>query len=221
MNQTESKKIQDLLTEVYTDRYRIQFEFLRPLQLSALKLDKSMDLLIYNNPDNLTMTLQQQINGWRRNGFQSSILLLTKVADPTAMGSVDNINNCVLLEKPFDQKDLKGISEKLLNTVEVQQRKYRRYTTQQMVTLSSYITDFKTASKVDNMSLGGLRVEGQVSDLRIGEVLKINFTLDKLNVERVMNGRVVWVDNQSPRPSAGIQFMKETEVYTHLLREIG
>ncbi len=221
MNQVESKKIQDLLTAVRTDKYRLQFEFLRPLQISALKLDKSMDLLIYNNPNSLTMTLQQQISGWRRHGFQSSILLLTKVADPAAMGCVDSISNCVLLEKPFDEKDLKGIAEKFLNTMQVQQRKFRRYTTQQTVNLSSYVTEFKTPSKVNNMSLGGLRVEGPVGDLRIGEVLKINFSLDKLNVERVMNGRVVWVDKENSRPSAGIQFMKETEVYTHLLREIG
>lgn len=220
MNQVEGKKIQELLSDVRTDKYRVQFEFLRPLQLSN-KLDRNMDLLIYNNPNSLNMSLQQQISGWRRNGFLSSILLLTKVSDPSAMSSVESLSSCVLLEKPFEEKDLKGITEKFLNTIQVQQRKYRRYSTQQMVDISSYVTDFRTPSKVDNMSLGGLRVEGPVANLRVGEVVKINFSLDKLNVERVMNGRVVWVDADRPRPTAGIQFMKETEVYTHLLREIG
>ncbi len=219
-NQVESKKIQELLADVRTDKYRVQFEFIRPLQLSQ-KLDRNMDLLIYNNPNSLTMTLQQQISSWRRNGFLSSILLLTKVADPAAMSSVENLSSCVLLEKPFDEKDLKGITEKFLNTLQVQQRRYRRYPTQQMVNVSSYMTAFQTPSKVNNMSLGGLRIEGAVSDLRIGEVVKINFSLDKLNVERVMNGRVVWVDAENSKPSAGIKFMKETEVYSHLLREIG
>lgn len=220
MNQVEGKKIQEVLSDIRTDKYRVQFELVRPLQLSQ-KLDKNMDLLIYNNPNNLTMTLQQQISGWRRNGFLSSIMLLTKVSDPAAISSVENLSSCVLIEKPFDEKDIKGIAEKFLNTLQVQQRKYRRYPTQQTVNLSSYVTDFKAPSRVNNMSLGGLRLEGPVDQLRIGEVVKINFSLDKLNVERVMNGRVVWVDTENPRPSAGIQFMKETEVYTHLLREIG
>jgi response regulator RpfG family c-di-GMP phosphodiesterase len=219
VNQIESKKIQELLADVRTDKYRVQFEFLRPLQLSQ-KLDRNTDLLVYNNPNNLTMTLQQQITGWRRNGFLSSILLLTKLADPTAINTVESLSSCVLLEKPFDEKDLRGIAEKFLNTEQVQQRKFRRYATQQTVNVSSYMSEFHTPSKVNNMSLGGVRIEGAVQDLRVGELVKINFSLDKLNVERVMNGRVVWIDADRPQPSAGIQFMKESEIYGQLLREI-
>lgn len=219
MNQLEGQKIQEILAEVRTDKYRVQFDFLRPLQLTP-KLEKTMDLLVYNNPNSLNMSLQQQVSSWRRNGFLSPIMLLSKITDPSSIVRVESLSNCVLVEKPFDEKDLKGIAEKFLNTELVQQRKFRRYSTQQMVNVSSYTTDFRADTRVNNMSLGGLCLEGAVSGLRVGEVLKINFNLDKLNVERVMNGRVVWVDHDSPKVSAGIQFMKETEVYTHLLQEI-
>ncbi len=220
INQVESKRIQEILAEVRTDKYRVQFEYLRPLQLSQ-KLDKNTDLLVYNNPNTLTMSLQQQLASWRRNSFLSPILLLSKVADAAAMTSFENLPSCVLLEKPFDEKDLRGIAEKFLHTKQVQQRKFRRYATQQVVSVSSYVSEYHSPSRVNNMSLGGLRIEGAVEALKVGEVVKINFSLDKLNVERVMNGRVVWIDQEQGQPSAGIQFMKESEVYSHLLREIG
>lgn len=219
MNYSEGKKIEEILSQVHTDKYRVQFEFLRPLQLSQ-NLDANMDLLVFNNQSPLNFTLQQQIAGWRRNGFLSSILLLSKVNDPSLMQSVENIPSCVVLEKPFEEKDLKGIAEKFLSTKQVMQRKYRRYSTQQSVKLSSYKSDFHAASRVQNMSMGGLCLEGSVDNLQVGDVLKINFPLDKLNIERVVSGKVVWVDKDA-LSSAGVQFMKDTEVYNHLLQDIG
>ena len=86
--------------------------------------------------------------------------------------------------------------------------------------VSSYKTDFKSHTTVNNISLGGLCVEGQWNNLQVGDLLKINFSFDKLNSERVMNGKVIWVQAGN-KSSAGIQFVKEEEVYGQLLRDIG
>jgi len=219
LNQLEGKRIMESLNTLEIGFDQLEFEFIRPSQLPE-KLDPTVDLIVYNNHTALTMTMHQEILNWRKNGFVASILLLSRVPDATLFDHYAGLHNFVLLEKPFVEKDLLGITQKLLNTTHVSQRKFRRFTTDQQVAVSSYKTDFRCQPRVHNISLGGMCMQGEVSTLKVGDLLRINFTLDQLNVERIMNGRVIWVQ-PGKAPTAGIQFMNEDEVYGQLLRDIG
>lgn len=219
LSQLEGKKIADVLDMADLGHRHPNYEIIRPAQLVD-RLDPSIDLMIYNNHNNLSISFQQEVHNWRKKGFLASIILMSRVMDTALIDQFEILNNFVLVEKPYDDKDLRGIAEKLFRATQVAQRKFRRFSTNQDVAVTSYKTDFKSVTKVHNISLGGLCVEGHARGLQVGDLLKINFSFEKLNVERVMNGKVIWVqDGESP--SAGIQFVKEEEVYGQLLRDIG
>lgn len=219
LSQLEGKKIVDTLESIDLGRYAKEYEFIRPQQLQD-RLNPDVDLLVYNHHGTLSLNLQQEIQSWRKRGFLSSVVMLSKVLDLGLFDQFENLNNFVLVEKPYDEKDLQGVTRKLLTANHVMQRKFRRFTTDQSVAVTSYKTDFRSSPRVDNISLGGLCLQGKWDNLNVGDLLQINFSLDKLNVQRVMNGRVIWVQ-QGEQCAAGIKFLKEEEVYGQLLRDIG
>ncbi len=220
LNQLEGRKIAEILDSADLGHRHPRYEFLRPAQLQD-RLDPEVDLLIYNNHNNLSLSFLQDIQNWRKKGFLASVILMSRIMDTTLIDQFEVLNNFVLVEKPYLEKDLKGITEKMFRAAQVAQRKFRRFNTNQNAAVTSYKTDFKSHTRVNNISLGGLCVEGHAQGLMVGDLLKINFSFDKLNVERIMNGKVIWVQEAGENTSAGIQFMREEEVYGQLLRDIG
>jgi hypothetical protein len=219
-NQVESKKIFESLTNVETADYRPEFEFLRPTQVPDL-LDPAVDLIVYNNNTYMNMNVYQQIASWRKKGCLSSVLMLTKVNDEALIKSLEPANNMVVLEKPYLERDLKGIAHKILRSNQINQRKFRRYDVQQEVSLSSYKSGFAGKTHVLNMSRGGLCITGGLDGLKTGDLLRVDFELDKIKSRRSMNGKVVWVAPEDKEIQAGLEFVKDSEVYGHLLGDIG
>jgi hypothetical protein len=219
-NQVESKKIFENLANVEATDYRLEFEFLRPTQVPDL-LDPAVDLIVYNNNTYLNMNVFQQIAGWRKKGCLSSVLMLSKVNDEVLIKSLEPANNMVILEKPYLERDLKGIAHKILKSNQINQRKFRRYDVAQEVSLSSYKTGFAGKTRVLNMSRGGLCIAGGLEGLKSGDLLRVDFELDKINSRRSMNGKVVWVAPENEEVQAGLEFVKDSDVYGHLLTDIG
>lgn len=219
-NQVEGKKIFESLAQVDTSEYRMEFEFLRPAQLPD-QLDPAVDLIVYNNNTNMNMNIYQQVTAWRKKGCLCSVLLLSKVSDEAIMNTLESMNNLVILEKPYLDRDLKGITEKLLNVGKINQRKFRRYDVEQSVSLSSYKTGFNAETNVRNMSRGGLCIAGNIDGLKTGDLLRVDFHLEKINARRAINGKVVWVAIENNEVQAGLEFIKDADVYGHLLSDIG
>lgn len=219
-NQVEGKRIFEVVEGVEVSGYRAEFDFLRPTQVPD-QLDPSVDLIIYNNNTNMNLNMYQQISGWRKKGCLSSVLMLTKVNDENLIKSIEPNNNIVILEKPYLEKDLRGIAQKILVADQIKQRIFRRYDVRQDVALSSYKSGFNSKTKVRNMSLGGLCLGGNLEGLQEGDLLRVDFELDKINARRSVNGRVVWVAEEQQEVQAGLEFVKDSDVYTHLLQNMG
>jgi hypothetical protein len=219
LHQIEAKKIYDNLTALQPGLGPFEFEFLRPMQF-ADRLDAGVDLVVFSNPHVLNLAMKQQMRTWRKKGFLAPILLISRVGSDQDLNELESLHNFVLLEKPYIDKDLLGIANKMLKTAQVAQRKFRRFSANQTVSLSSYKNEYKSESKIHNISLGGVCLESDCAELKVGDLLHLNFTLDRLNTERSMSGRVVWV-RPGEKTSAGVEFVKDKEVYGQLLKSIG
>lgn len=216
-HQIEARKITDLLTDLKHVN-PLEFEYLRPQQL-ADKIEEGIELIVFSNPKVLNLDMKHQIGNWRKRGLLAPVLLISRISGESDIDDLESLNNFVLLEKPYVDKDLKGIAQKLLNQPLVYQRKFRRFSTNQAVELTSYKSDYKSNVKVHNISMGGVCIEGACEALQVGELLHMNFHLDRLNTERMMCGRVVWVQ-AGTNPSAGVEFVKDKEVYGQLMKTI-
>ena len=184
-NMIESKIIQRSLEALNSHLHSpLHFEHMRPAQISD-QIESHIDLLIYNNAHHLNMNLKQKVVSWRKRGFLGSILVLSKVVDLELLNHMNSLHNFVVIEKPHSDKDVSGVVLKFLKTMQVNQQRYRRFTADQQVKLESYKTEFKRSSCVQNISLGGLRLEGDVSGLTLGDLLKVQFPLDKLNRQTI------------------------------------
>jgi response regulator RpfG family c-di-GMP phosphodiesterase len=219
LHQIEAKKIYENLSTLEPHLGPFEFEFLRPMQL-ADKLDTGIDLVVFSNPHVLNLAMKQQMGSWRKKGFLAPILLISRVGSDQDLNELEKLHNFVLLEKPYVDKDLVGIASKMLKTAQVAQRKFRRFAANQTVNLTSYKSEFKSETKIHNISLGGVCVEGNCAELKVGDLLHMNFNMDRLNSERTMSGRVVWV-RAGEKASAGVEFVKDKEVYGQILKTIG
>lgn len=219
-NQIESKKIQELLDNLDLEVIRRpRFETLRPAQLTE-QLEPHIDLLVYNYSLNLNMNLKQQVMTWRQRGFLGSIIVISKVTDFNLLAHMNTLHNFVVLEKPFEDKDLNGIAYKFLSTIKVNQRRFRRFNTVQNVEVECYKNSEKYGSKVQNISLGGLCLEGDWSRMDQGDLVKVHFPLDQIKREYTMNAKVVWIGRGSAA-EVGLEFVNDEEVYNQLLDSMG
>lgn len=217
-NQIEANKVRESLGDLESYQ-RVDYEYMRPAQVTNY-INPEIDLLVYNNSHNLDMNLKQKVVSWRKRGFLGSILVMSKVKDNQLLAQMNSLHNFVVLEKPYADRDLAGMAQKFLKTIEVNQRRYRRFSTDQNVQVESYKTDFKADSKVRNISLGGLCLDGDWNKLLCGDLLKITFPLDKLNREYTMNAKVIWVRGEN-KSEAGVEFVKDEDVYSQLLSSMG
>ena len=91
-----------------------------------------------------------------------------------------------------------------------------------MAFLESYQRDFAAETSIHNISRGGIFVRGDLADMSQGDLLRVNFDLDKLNKSYTMSAKVVWTKGKVGQleRSAGLQFMTKEAVYSHLLSVI-
>ena len=138
------------------------------------------------------------------------------------MNQFKDVRNVVLLEKPYENKDLLGIARKFLRDSQVNQRRYRRFETQQQALLESYQKDFSANTMIYNISRGGAYIKGDLEDMSQGDLLRVNFELDELKKNHTMSAKVVWTSGQvgAPERAAGLQFISKEAIYNYLLDAI-
>lgn len=208
-----AKRIAPLVEEVG----QIRFERCRPAHI-PMELSEDVQLLVFNS-QHYGIHLKQSVSEWRYQGYLGPILMLTKIPDPTQLTELDHMHGVVVLDKPYDPKDLVGISKKLLMEVKVNQRKFRRFPTNQTAHLESYKTSLEISANVDNISLGGVCIKGDIKDIAKGDLLKVEFQLDEVKKSHVLNAKVVWTAGKvgDIDRMAGLLFVPKEEVYSQLL----
>ena len=127
-----------------------------------------------------------------------------------------------MLEKPYENKDLLGITRKYLNDKFVCQRKHRRFDTKQKALLESYNKDYAAYTTVFNISKGGAYIQGDLADMSKGDLLRVNLNLEQVKKSHSMSAQVVWTSGEvgSKDRAAGIQFVSKEKLYRDLMGSI-
>lgn len=217
IDENELQLLYKRVSPLVDDIGQIRFQKCRPANLSEC-LNEEVGLLIFN-AQHYGSHLKQSVSEWRFQGYLGPVLILTKVPDLNQLTDLDHMNNVVVLDKPYNPKDLLGVSKKLLTEVKVNQRKFRRFPTNQLARLESYQTSLELSANVDNISLGGACIKGDIKELSKGDLLKVEFELNEVKKSHILNAKVVWTTGKvgDVNRMAGLVFVPKEEVYNQLL----
>jgi response regulator RpfG family c-di-GMP phosphodiesterase len=129
----------------------------------------------------------------------------------------------VILERPYSERELTRICEKIVLGLEIFQRKTKRFPTNQPADVEKLNRHETAVCQVFNMSKGGAYIELEKGALSPGDVIKLNIHLDKLGKVHTLHAEVIWVvphGFHQEKNGAGLKFMSVEEVYTSLLEKI-
>ncbi len=149
---------------------------------------------------------------------------LMAVANETTFDTllqIETLPNTVLLEKPYDDKDLVGLAQKLITGSPVNQRIFRRFITNQMAHVEVFPTGDVLDSRIFNLSRGGayLEVANEVS-LKKGDIIKVDVKLRQINKRHGFHAKVIWTSEKAiwnKGKAVGIEFLKSESVYAEML----
>ncbi|HMN68856.1 MAG TPA: PilZ domain-containing protein [Bdellovibrionales bacterium] len=160
----------------------------------------------------------------RKTGFASPILMLTDAVGNIDIEELHERHKIFFLERPFELKTLKGLARKLMITKEVPQQIFRRYRTNLMATLETFISGEKYETHMFNLSRGGAYFELPKKPMvNVGDLLRLKVHLADVSREHNVHGRVVWTTHKGHAAGGyglGVKFMRSTDIYRNLLDKV-
>ncbi len=201
--------------------YRVEAADVATDAIQKMK-DPSLNLVILNL-ESFTRDKTRLTNEMREAGHSFPVLVLAKVISPDSYRIIESLEKTILLEKPFEEKDLYGLVDKLVQGRRVAQRIHRRFFTNQTAAIHNMKDEHHLRAQVYNLSRGGAYFEMDQHDINRGDMVRVNVNLSEVSRNYSVNARVVWATQQGPesgRPGVGVEFLKAGDVYRNLLSRI-
>lgn len=162
-----------------------------------------VDLCVFNF-DLVTVEKMQIAKDLKNLGFNIPVLVLSQIVAGSAYVAIQNMDKTILLEKPIEEKDLLGVSQKLISGRTIQQQRNRRFATRQGAQVQ-FAHGNTVLGWVFNLSKGGAYVELPPSVVIKGDRLRLHVMLNQIERKYSMNARVVWI-NPIAAPHENIGF---------------
>lgn len=162
--------------------------------------------------------------GLRKAGFTYPMLMITDHLGALNVEELNEKHKIYFLERPFELRTLKGVARKLMVTKTVPQQIFRRYRTNIMATLETFISGEKYETHMFNLSKGGAYFEfARRPIMSIGDLLRLKVHLSDMDRDHHVHGRVVWTTHKGHAAGGygiGVKFMKSTDIYRRLLEKV-
>lgn len=158
------------------------------------------------------------INQIRKLKFTGPILLTAHLPANFDLKEITKEKFFYFLKKPYSQEQLLGIVKNCITVQNMRQRRDQRFDVREQATLQAYSSDFSTETVINNISKSGARIEGNLSGLKQGDLLRLHFNFEKIKKERILSARVVWLKKDGDtKEEAGLEFVSQQTVYRYLL----
>ena len=183
--------------------------------------ERNIERLISRNVINLTvlecaefgMDQYNLVQDLRELGYFHPIVVLPDQSDELRGAEMKEVQDRLRLHfvpKPFDDRELIGVSKKLLITKSIPQQDHQRFVTNQKAYVESIYSGEGVQSSMYNLSKGGAYCEFDANySFQIGDMVNLKIQLGELN-ERVMRAKLVWKTRRgaySGKPGLGLKFV--------------
>lgn len=214
----DAKSIEETYSRSEEVNFQVTSVFDAPAAVKALQ-EETTDLLVFNLHD-FSKKKMNAVVDLRKLGIDFPLLSIADTYDEEAYKFVSELDNSVLLNKPFSDKQLLTLSEKIVDGKNVTQRKFPRFGTGERAYLSLYPNGTPSEVEVKDLSKGGACFIGDIDvGLRQGDTIRVRMFLE--NVEKTHNffARVMWMDliTDEGRYYIGVQFVSESQIFKSLL----
>ena len=179
--------------------------------------------LVLLNLESFTKEKTRLTNEMRDAGHDFPVLILARVIAPDSYKTIEAMERTILLEKPFEEKDLYGLVDKLAQGRRVEQRIHRRFYTNQAAEVLNFRDEAKSPARVFNLSRGGAYLEMENHKMMTGDMVSMNVNLNEMSRSYKVNAKVVWSTAsgyQTGRPAVGVEFLKAGDIYRNLLSRL-
>ena len=156
-------------------------------------------------------------------GYGFPIIIFATYLQKNALEALKKVKKVVLIEKPFESKDIWGIAQKMVQGDQVPQRIHRRFYTNQKLQLQNAMSGDNYLGKMYNLSRGGAYVEVDNAQFAAGDIIKITIPLDKVSKSYSLDAEVVWYTQRGfwkGAPAIGVRFVKPDDIYRNLLDKL-
>ncbi len=220
-----SKKTEEcdgIISELERNRlYTIEHVETAPATLVRMK-QGGIHCLVFNF-DQISLTQVKLITDLRDLSYNFPVIVFANNIDLESLDIVKNMEAVVIIEKPYESKDVWGICQKLLQGRKVNQRIFRRYYTMQPAHLERSSGE-RLTGKIYNLSKGGAFMELTNSGrVKPGDFFRLTINLDKLSRSYNVDAQVVWATPNGftdTKPSLGLKFIRSQDVYRDLLNKL-
>lgn len=193
-------------------------------QTEEIITNRPIQLVIYDTSTFSTVDYQflKDIRGF---GYSYPFLILSSLEGAEAILAQAGKNKMHFLAKPYEFKALRGMTRKLMVQRSIQQQIHRRFRTQIKAKMETFIHGEAIETYMFNLSKGGAYCEfsGASNVLGIGDLVRLRVNLDDVHKDYTLTARVVWTTRKgsySGGHGAGLRFVKNSDVYRHLLEKV-
>ncbi len=192
------------------DDYTVEMATTPDLAIENIQSNQ-VDLLVFNT-EILTRKKLEMTSDLKEIGQNFPVLVLANSIMADTLGDLESTKGTVFLEKPFEIKDLFGITDKMITGEDVRQRIFRRFQTNQEGAFAKPpAMDVQLSIRIRNLSQGGayFEYEGR-PHINIGDQIYLEIPLQQVKRDYKMKARVVWVTPTSAlgRNGLGVEFMR-------------
>jgi Tfp pilus assembly protein PilZ len=200
--------------------------------IASNRIERSIELVSQDNFNLLVFECgkfdslrAQAVQQFRASGYNQNILLVTEEVDHLETFIKNQTKNRIhLLMKPVSEKDLFGLSKKLIHSRKIPQQVFKRFRTDQSIKVEPLLKGDAFVSKMFNLSKGGAYFEfnGEIP-LGTGDLLRLHIPLMDVSKSHVLNGRVVWTTRAGKytgQGGIGVRFLNAKDTHRHLLEKI-
>lgn len=215
-DQTRLTRIKEDLDPLKSTYHEIHIQLVNNAKLSSV-INPYISTVILDSQhiNQLVFSMVDQI---RKLTYEGPIILIGHLASNFSLDKLTDRKGVYFLKKPFTIEQLHGIVRNCLHVEGMKQRRDERFPVRELASLECYGSDFKTQAVINDISKSGARIEGNLAELKKGEILRLTFKLHQINKERTVSARVVWVKNQGDnKQEAGLEFVSQHIVYKYLL----
>lgn len=168
----------------------------------------------------LDARMLEKISWLKSAGCIFPIMCISEKAQNGYLHKLKNIEGVHILQRPFYDKNIVGLVNKLLAVREVPKQIFRRYNTNQIVQIEAMQSGENIMTCMYNLSQGGAYVEFEKgTSIGIGDLYRVRVNIENSN-QYSFNAKVIWTTPSgrfSGRFGCGLKFISTKETHHTML----